>query len=162
MVMNVQEAIRDSIKTEKNVMDFYMQGAEQMKNADARKTFELLAREEREHAGQFYKHYRGTEIPSLEEFLVLPPEESPLIASLHTLIDSDFSEKKALELAMETEKDLQKVLLETADKISDIEVKAVFELNARETHNHYLMIEAEYARLMGMVAESDMDTFVRE
>ena len=40
--------------------------------------------------------------------------------------------------------------------------KAVFELNIRETHNHYLMIEAEYARLMGMVAESDMDIFVRE
>lgn len=162
MAMNVQEAIRDSIKTEKNIMDFYRLGAEQMKNSGARKTFELLAREEREHAGQFYKYYKGTEIPSLEEFLVLPPEESVLISSLYTLIDSDFSEKKALELAMKTEKDLQKALLETAGMVSDVEVKAVFELNARETHNHYLLIEAEYARIMGMVAESDMNTYVRE
>ena len=51
---------------------------------------------------------------------------------------------------------------ETAAKISDAAVKAVFELNAKETHNHYLMIESEYARLMGMVHESDMDTYVRE
>ena len=42
------------------------------------------------------------------------------------------------------------------------DVRAVFELNARETHNHYEMIESEYARVMTMVHESDMDTYVRE
>ena len=31
-----------------------------------------------------------------------------------------------------------------------------------ETRNHYELIESEYAKLMGMVHESDMDTFVRE
>jgi hypothetical protein len=41
-------------------------------------------------------------------------------------------------------------------------VRSVFELNAKETHNHYLLIESEYARLMGMVHESDMDIYVRE
>ncbi len=162
MTMNVQEAIRDSIKTEKNIMDFYRLGADRMKDCAARKVFELLAREEREHAGQFYKYYKGTDIPFLDEFLALPPEESVLISSLNKLIDSDFSEKKALELAMKTENDLHVALLDSALKISDSEVKAVYELNARETKNHYLMIEAEYARMMGMVAESDMNTFVRE
>lgn len=29
-------------------------------------------------------------------------------------------------------------------------------------HHHYEMIESEYARLMGMVHESDIDIFVRE
>jgi rubrerythrin len=53
-------------------------------------------------------------------------------------------------------------LLDTADKISNVDVKAVFLLNAKETNNHYQMIESEYARLMGMVHESDMDTYVRE
>lgn len=162
MSTNVQEAIKDSIKTEKQVMDFYRLGSEQMKNSGARKTFELLAREEREHAGQFYKYYKGTDIPSLEVFLDSSPEESALLASLRKMIGADFSEKMALELAMKAEKDLQKALLEMAESISDVEVKSVYELNAHETHNHYLMIEAEYARLMGMVAESDMDIFVRE
>ena len=63
---------------------------------------------------------------------------------------------------MEREKNLEETLLETAAKINDAAVKAVFELNARETHNHYLLIESEYARLMGMVHESDMDIYVRE
>jgi rubrerythrin len=63
---------------------------------------------------------------------------------------------------MEREKNLEETLLETSAKISDAAVKAVFELNAKETHNHYLLIESEYARIMGMVHESDIDTFVRE
>jgi len=163
MSINVQEAIKRSIQTEKNAMNFYQLGARQMKNPDACKTFELLAREEREHAGQFFKIYTGTDIPSLEVFLDSPfDNESSWIASITRLVDTDFTEQKALELAMDREKNLEEALLETAAKISDAAVKAVFELNAKETHNHYLLIESEYARLMGMVHETDMDIFVRE
>ena len=163
MSINVQEAVKRSIQTEKNAMNFYQLGARQMKNPDACKTFELLAREEREHAGQFFKIYTGTDIPSLEAFLDSPfDNESSWIASITRLVETDFTEQKALELAMDREKNLEEALLETAAKISDAAVKAVFELNARETHNHYLLIESEYARLMGMVHETDMDTYVRE
>ena len=163
MSMNVQEAIKRSIQTEKNAMNFYQLGARQMKNQDARMTFEMLAREEREHAGQFFKIYTGTEIPSLDAFLDSPIDnESSWMASITRLVDSEFTEQKALELAMEREKNLEETLLETAARISDAAVKSVFELNARETHNHYLLIESEYARIMGMVHESDMDTYVRE
>jgi len=163
MSIDVQEAIRRSIQTEKNAMNFYQLGAQQMKNQDARKTFEVLAREEREHAGQFYKIYTGKDIPSLEAFLDSPfDNESAWVASITRLVESDFTEKKALELAMEREKNLEEALLETAGKIDDAAVKSVFELNAKETHNHYLLIESEYARIMGMVHESDMDTYVRE
>lgn len=163
MGINVQEAVRRSIQTEKNAMNFYQLGAQQMSNQDARKTFELLAREEREHAGQFYRIYTGTDIPSLDAFLDTPfDNESSWIASITRLVESDFTEQKALELAMEREKNLEETLLDTAAKIDDAPVRAVFELNARETHNHYLLIESEYARLMGMVHETDMDIFVRE
>jgi len=163
MSIDVQAAIKRSIQTEKNAMNFYQLGARQMKNQEARKTFELLAREEREHAGQFYKIYTGPDMPSLDAFLDLPPDnESSWMASITRLIDSDFSEQKALELAMDREKKLEEALLDTAAKISDPEVRAVFELNAKETHNHYLLIESEYARIMGMVHETDMDIFVRE
>jgi rubrerythrin len=163
MSIDVQEAIKRSIQTEKNAMNFYQMGSLRMKNQDARKTFDLLAREEREHAGQFFKIYTGTDIPSLDAFLNTPPDnESSWMSSISRLVDSDFSEQKALELAMEREKNLEETLLDTAAKINDADVKAVFELNAKETHNHYLLIESEYARIMGMVHESDMDTYVRE
>jgi len=163
MSINVQEAIKRSIQTEKNAMNFYQLGARQMNDAAARKTFELLAREEREHAGHFYRIYEGTDIPSLETFLdAAPDNESSWISSITRIVGSDFTEQKALELAMEREKNLEETLLETAGKFPDGPVKAVYELNARETHNHYLLIESEYARIMGMVHETDIDTYVRE
>lgn len=163
MSINIQEAIKRSIQTEKNAMSFYQLGAERMKNPEARRTFELLAREEREHAAQFYKFYQGSDIPFLEAFLDAPPDnESSWVSTISRLISADFSEQKALELAMEREKNLEEALLETASKIDVLEIKAVYELNARETHHHYELIESEYARLMGMVHETDIDTFVRE
>lgn len=163
MSINVQEAIKRSIQTEKNAMNFYQLGARQMKDPDARRMFDTLAREEREHAGHFYKIYRGGDIPSLEAFLDNPADnESSWISSMSGLVVADFSEQKALELAMDKETKLEEALLDTAAKIDDNEVRAVFELNAQETHNHYLMIEAEYSRIMGMVDETDMDTYVRE
>jgi ferritin-like metal-binding protein YciE len=88
--------------------------------------------------------------------------EANWVAALNVLLSDGFTEKKALEMAMTNEKNLESSLRETAAQISEPSVREIFELNARETHNHYLMIESEYARLMGMVHESDMDTFVRE
>ncbi|AAR35016.1 ferritin family protein [Geobacter sulfurreducens] len=161
--IDVQDAIFKSIQTEKNAMNFYQFGAGRMKNPDAVKVFELLAREEREHAGHFHKIYQRNDIPDLEAFLNTPPDHaSDWMASLAKTIDADFTEQKAMELAMEKELGLEKALRETAARIADPQVRAVFELNARETRNHYEMIESEYARLMAMVHESDMDTYVRE
>ncbi len=161
--ITVQEAVRRSLQTEKNAMDFYRLGARQMQDADARRVFELLAQEERGHAGTFYKVYTGDDIPSLDTFLDLPPEhESDWLAALNRLIDAAFNEQKALELALDKEQQLERVLRVMSEGIHDPEVKEVFDLNIRETHNHYLMIESEYARVMGMVDESDMDTYVRE
>ena len=163
MSINIQEAVKRSIQTEKNAMNFYQLGAKKMNNPDARRTFELLAREEREHAAHFYKIYQGSDIPSLEAFLdTAPDNESSWVSTIARLISADFTEQKALELAMEREQNLEEALLETAAKIDIPEIKAVYDLNAKETHHHYELIESEYARLMGMVHESDMDTFVRE
>jgi rubrerythrin len=163
MSIDIQEAIKRSIQTEKNAMDFYRLGAEKMNNIDARRTFKLLAKEEREHASQFYKIYQGSDIPSLDAFLDSPPDnESSWVSTIARLISVDFNEQKALELAMEREKNLEEALLETASQISDPAIKAVYELNAKETNHHYQLIESEYARLMGMVHETDIDIFVRE
>lgn len=163
MTINIQEAIKRSIQTEKSAMYFYKLGAERMQEQAARDLFELLAREEREHAEHFYRIYQGVDIPSLDAFLDTPPDNaSSWSTSISRLIDEDFSEQKAMKIALKREKQLEESLLETAAKISDPEVRSVFELNARETHNHYLLIESDFARIMGMVHELDMDTYVRE
>ena len=163
MSIDVQEAIKRSIQTEKNAMHFYQYGAQRMKDAAARRTFELLASEEREHAGHFYRIYQGSDIPSLDAFLDTPfDNESGWLAAITRTVGEDFNEQQAMEVAMEKEQHLEQALRDTAKKMGDPEVKAVYELNVRETHNHYLMIESEYARLMGMVHETDMDIYVRE
>jgi rubrerythrin len=163
MNVDVQEAIRRSIQTEKNAMLFYQYGARQFKDAAAKRTFELLASEEREHAGHFHRIYQGSDIPSLEAFLaVAANDESSWLVAANKACGAEFTEQHALEVALEKEQQLEEALREMAGKIADPEVRAVYELNVRETHNHYLMIEAEYARIMGMVDESDMDIYVRE
>jgi rubrerythrin len=161
--LTVQEAVRRSIQTEKNAMDFYCLSARKMQDPDARRVFEILAGEEREHAGTFFNVYTGADIPSLEPFLDHPPQhESDWIKALDQLIDKGFNEQRALELAMSKEQQLEESMRRMVEHIPSTEVKAVFELNIKSTHNHYLMIESEYARVMGMVHESDMDIYVRE
>jgi len=161
--VDLKEAIRRSIQTEKNAMDFYARGAAQMKNAAARKVFELLAREEREHANWFHNVYPGDDIPDLEAFLNSGPAvDSDWIKDLEKVGLANLDERKAMELAMEKEKKLAVHLRELAAKVDDPEVRAVFEQNAKSTDNHYQLIESEYARLMGMVHETDIDTYVRE
>lgn len=161
--LDVKEAVRRSIQTEKNAMDFYVRGAAQMENSDARKVFELLAREEREHASWFYNVYTGEDIPDLEAFLNSGPAvDSDWLKELEKVGVAGLDERKAMELAMEKERKLAEHLRKMAEKISDPDVRKVFEDNARSTDNHFQLIESEYARLMGMVHESDIDTFVRE
>lgn len=161
--LDVQNALKRSVQTEKNAMNFYQIAASHMTDEGAIKTFELLAREEREHAKHFFDNYAGDDMPSFEDFIDAPPDnESDWLSELDKTLLADFSERKAMELAMEKEQNLEKSLREMAAKIADPEVRAIFEENAKSTHNHYVIIESEYARLMGMVHESDMDTFVRE
>lgn len=160
---DVQNALKRSVQTEKNAMNYYQIAAKHMKDAGAIKTFELLAREERDHAKQFFDSYDGDELPSFEEFINAPPEnESDWLSDLEKAIAGGLDERKAMELAMEKEQKLEASLREMAAKVGDPAVRAVFEENAKSTHNHYEVIESEYARLMGMVHETDIDTYVRE
>jgi rubrerythrin len=161
--LDLKEAVRRAMQTEKNAMDFYLRGAEIMQNAEAKKVFELLAREEREHAEWFYDVYPGDDIANLEEFLGTgADQDSEWLSELNQMNAAGFNERKAMELAMEKEKKLAERLRALATKIDNPEIRKVFEDNATSTDYHYQIIESEYARLMGMVHETDIDTFVRE
>ena len=161
MSSNITDAIKRSMLTEKSAMDFYASCASRMENTAARKTFELLAREEREHAESFFQIYDGDDLGTFDEFMATDGD-SEWLNELEKLALPNMDERKALELAMEKEQLLEKHLLAMAAKMDNPDVKAVFESNAKSTHNHYVIIESEYAHLMGMVHETDIDTFVRE
>lgn len=161
--MKMQEAIKVAIQTEKNVMDFYKKAASLTKNARGKKVFEQLAGEEREHASHFFHLYKGSDLGNFETFMASPPHpDSAMLKELEKSLNSNIHERRAMEIALREEEDLAKNLTLTASHIVDPMVRGVFERMAKETRDHYALIESEYAHLMKMVHETDIDTFVRE
>jgi rubrerythrin len=150
-LIDVKKAIKDSIQTEKDAMDFYKYGAERMMEDKARQTFEILAREEYQHAESFYRIYPGDDIPSFQKFMSAPPNtESDWWKGLQNLLMQDFDERKALELAIEQEDALEKTLREMAAEIDDPEISKVYLANATSTHNHLELVEDDYKAMFGM------------
>jgi rubrerythrin len=161
--LNMQNALKFAIQTEKNVMDLYKHAASIITNPRGKKVFEQLAAEEAEHVGHLFKVYSGKEYGSLAEYLVSPPHvDLTTIRQLDEALSTNAHERKAMELALNHEEELAKSLHQTAKNIVDPAVRGVFERLAKETENHFALIESEYAHLMKMVHETDIDTFVRE
>lgn len=160
---NHQQAIRLAVQTEKELMTFYQRAAEMASDAGGKQVFQRLAQDEEEHVSHFFSHYRGQDFGSLEEFLKTPCQpEPPMLKELATLIDSEVKVRRAMEIALRREEQLELSLRNTARQIVDPGVRIVFEQMATETRHHYQIIESEYAHLMGMVHETDIDTYVRE
>ena len=150
-LIDVQKAIKDSIQTEKDAMDFYKYAAERMAEEKARQTFEILAREEYQHAESFYRIYPGDDIQSFQDFMKAPPNtESSWWKNLQSLLVQDFDERKALELAIEQEEALEKSLREMATQIGDPDIARVYLANATSTHNHLDLVEDDYKAMFGM------------
>lgn len=149
--IDVKTAIKDSIQTEKDAMDYYKYGAERMMEDKAKQTFKILAREEYQHAESFYRIYPGDDIPPFEELMSAPPNtDSDWWKGLQTLLMQDFDERKALELAIEQEEALEKSLRDMAEKIDDPEIAKVYLANAASTHNHLEIVEEDYKAMLGM------------
>jgi rubrerythrin len=160
---HLNEALKLAIQTEKDVMDFYNRAAEVTKTPSGKKVFETLSKDEREHASHFFYIYPGKDLGSFDEFMARPPQiNTAMQQDLENALKEGGSDRKAMEIAMREEQDLEKNLRATAVQISDPKVKAVFEKMAEETNHHYQIIESEYARIMGMVHETDINTYVRE
>jgi rubrerythrin len=144
----LQEALALAIRAEKDSMDFYRKAASVAKNERAKKVLDLLANEEVGH---------------LKSYIDSPVDEkNPTYVKLVKAISEDMVEQKALELALIEEKDCIGQYTQLAQGVVDPAVRAIFERVVKETQGHYDLIESEYAHIMGMVHESDQDTFVRQ
>ena len=160
---SVEEALKLAIKAEKDSMDFYARAASVAKNERAKKVLELLATEEAAHLKHFFDHYKGAEFGDLQSFMATPVDtKNPTYMKLEKAITEDMGEQKAMELALIEEKECIGQYTQLAAGVVDPMVRAIFERVVKETEGHYALIEAEYAHLMGMVSDSDIDTFVRE
>ncbi len=160
---SVQEALKLAIKAEKDSMDFYVRAASVAKNERAKKVLELLASEEAAHVKHFFDHYKGTEFGDLQSFMASPVDtKNPTYMKLEKAISEEMGEQKAMELALQEEKACISQYTQLAAGVVDPMVKAIFERVVKETEGHFALIEAEYAHIMGMINDSDVDTYVRE
>ena len=160
---NLNDALKEAIQTEKDTMDFYKRAAEVTKTPRGKQVFETLAKEEHEHAGHFFHIYPGKDLGTFDEFMARPPQAGiALHKKMEKALTESGTEQKAMEIALDEEQALEKKLLATAAQIDDPAVKAVFEKMAKETNQHYQIIESEYAHIMKMVHETEIDTYVRE
>lgn len=161
--MNHQEALKIAVETEKGLICFYHRAAEMVADEGAKKVFERLAKDKEEHAGNFFRLYNGSEFGTFEEFVNQPCTlNAEVLKELNSLSDIQVKERRAREIAMEKEAQLEKTFRGAAKKIVDPGVRIIFEQMAKETQNHFAIIESEYALKMGMVHETDIDTYVRE
>jgi len=148
--IDIQKALRDSAQTEKDAMDFYKYGAEKMQDDKAKAMFEMLAKEEMEHARSFYDACMGDGLAPFEQFISAEPDtESSWWKALKLAMLGEFDERKAMELAIEQEEALEKDLREMAAKIDDPAVREVYLANAKSTHRHEEMIEEDYRAIYG-------------
>lgn len=160
---SLQEAISLAIKAEKDSMDFYRKAASVAKNERAKKVLDLLANEEVSHLKAFFDHYKGTEFGDLTSYINSPADtKHPTFMKLEKAISENMVEQKALEIALIEELECIGQYTQLAQGVVDPAVRSVFERVVKETQGHYALIESEYAHIMGMVHESDQDTFVRE
>ncbi len=161
--MKIQEAIRLILKTKKNLYDFYLQAAEQVSNPLGRRVFERLAGEARNNLGRFFHLYNGHDLGDFEQFMATPPHpDSALLNDLVAQLTPDIHERRAREMALQEEEDIHRMLTMTAARVIDPVARQILQRAARETREHCALIESEYAHDMGMVHETDIDTYVRE
>ena len=141
----LKQAIKDSIQTEKDAMDFYRLAGEKMYNERPRLTFKLLAHEEREHARSFYEAYSRDDLPPFDTMMAAPPDaDSIWLKELKEAMLGDFDEKQALALAMQLEQALEEELRAIAERIEDVAVREVYLSNARMTHSHLDVLTEDY------------------
>lgn len=147
---DVQGALKTAIMTEKEAMDFYKFGATKMSDEHACRTFEILARDEMQHARMFYDVYQGSDLPPFDELMASAPDtESSWWKALQQILLGNFDERRALELAIDQEEALEKVLRDTAARISDPKIREIYLANAASTHGHALQVDEDLKAYFG-------------
>lgn len=161
--MKHKEAIKVAVETGKGMICFYRRAAEIVTDDAAKKFFNRLAKEKEEQAGKLFRFYQGGEYSSLEEYLNSTCTfNTEAMKELNSLSDIGIKERRAREIAMEKEQNLENTLRGKAKQIVDPGVREIFEQLAKASSYHYQIVESEYARMMGMPHETDIDTYVRE
>ena len=122
-----------------------------------------LDEETRTGLSRFYDLYLGKDLDDFEQFMATPPRpDSAMLHELDRELHPDIHDRRAREIALREEADIERVLRMTAERVINPMARQILLEAAAETGQHLQIIESEYAHTMGMVHETDIDTYVRE
>lgn len=161
--LSTHDAVTFVIETQKSLVGFYQHAAELVDNADGRRVFARLAEETRNRLARYYHRHYGSGAFDFEGFMTSPMlGDSAMLHELGRQIAVDLNGHQARNLAMQEEFDIERRLNLYAGHVINPVAREILRQAAEETGQHAQIIESEYAHTMGMVHETDINTFVRE
>ena len=161
--LSTHDAVTFVIETQKSLVGFYQHAADLVENADGRRVFARLAEETRNRLERFYRLHYGSGTFDFESFMTSPMlGDSAMLHELGRQVAIDLNAHQARDLAMQEELDIERRLILYAGHIINPVAREILRQAAEETGRHAQIIESEYAHTMGMVHETDINTFVRE
>ena len=155
-------AITTAITIENRSLSFYSALSSKAKDIRTKRTFQLLAEEERSHLESCCDLYPGSEDELIELLFKSNMYADPYYRTLLDSVDENSDEKYALEISLKEEQACMESYAVFVDTIRVPHICEVFSKILNETNKHGEIIREEYMRLMNMVDRTDQDMFVRE
>jgi len=161
--LSTHDAINFVIETQKSLVGFYQSAASLVENAAGRRIFDRLADETRNRLTHYYHLHYGDGTVEYDSFMASPMlGDSAMQHELNHKLTRDMNDHQAREFAMREELDIERRLKLYAGHVINPVAREILRQAAEETGRHAQIIESEYAHTMGMVHETDINTFVRE
>jgi erythrin-vacuolar iron transport family protein len=158
----LMEAIATAITIENRSLDFYRAATSKATNANTKRVFELLAKEEADHVEYLCNLCGGNRGELTNTLSTHDVFSDPGYCKLFAAVDSDINEKDALQIALKEEQACIEWYTGFTQTIREPHVRDVFIRILNETNKHSELIEEEYMRVMHMVDRTDQDIYVRE
>jgi len=153
---STRAALLESIRTERAAMYFYLRAAREATDGRARRIFEKLAADERQHVEWFLDTYGWGDIDDLQAYLERGRDEAnPWIDEMEISPAAKDSDLGALEFALHKEEELERQLRQHSATLNDPQLRLVYEVNADSTRQHYEAIRAELQRRRSEQPDTD-------
>jgi Fur family ferric uptake transcriptional regulator len=148
-----RDALRVAVETERQGLRFYTRAKRLTRDAQARRVFESLAREEHEHLSTLERRYAEllAEDPDVEarpQFLFFKGPAGKLFAEGHAELRAGVNAEQALRIGIACERGSHRFFKKYGERFEDSEGKRIFLEFADEERAHLELLQRELKLLL--------------
>ena len=148
-----RDALRIAIATERSGLEFYTRASRITRDARARKVFQHLAEEEKEHLGKLEQRYnellrRDPQLESRPTFLFFKGAANGLFAEGSERLMKGVNDQQALMIGIRCERGSHRFFKKYGERFEDSEGKQIFLEFADEERAHLDLLVREYRALV--------------